>query len=85
MEIKGEKKKQKNMEGTGNGEPRGRGNVWRARAREREREGAREDGETRDETVVVWVCARIFARLAVPSRDLSRRHLCLLSFIAGLP
>jgi hypothetical protein len=33
----------------------------------------------------VCVCARIFARLAVPSRDLSRRHLCLLSFIAVLP
>jgi hypothetical protein len=65
---------------------RGTSGTWERVESESERE---RDGETRDETVVVlWcvcVCARIFARLAVPSRDLSRRHLCLLSFIAVLP
>ncbi len=64
--------------GTGN-----LGDVGTCGEREREREQARTG---RPETRLLWcVCARIFARLAVPSCDLSRRHLCLLSFIAVLP
>ncbi len=83
------------MEGTGNGERGTMGNVGTGNlgdvgtCGEREREREREQARTgRPETRVLW-CVCVWAHLrslgCVPSRDLSRRHLCLLSFIGVLP